>query len=185
MKQFFKIAPFLALTLAIAFAKSGRAEEAPCPTDLIRPFAGVWQGTSVLTSSNGNTLNSGTKDIFTIHGCGSFEISVNYLDSSGQVARSLHLNATAEPSGRSGYFTIIGVITEGQNISPMNGSIDGSHAGTLLGQFSGAIGGQHAYLSEVMTLENGDQLSRTIQMSADHLGGSDIGTRSVQDNKIQ
>jgi hypothetical protein len=136
---------------------------------------------AVLTLASGKVQKSGTRDTFILHGCKSFEVNVDYLDNSEHVARSLRFDAVADGAKEGPFNLSRGKIMEGANSSPIIGTIQRSLDGNLLRHFSGAVGGQQAYLSEVMSFSGSNELTRTIQMSASHLGNNDISLRIVHD----
>jgi hypothetical protein len=178
---------YLFFTLSIALAQFASASPI-CPSDIIKPFVGQWRGNALLIPTEGNQQPTETKDEFAVVDCQSFEVTINYLDSAGNVGRVLLLKASPDKSGPAGLFTVNGTITEGSAVSKMTGSFKSIQEGTLLGSFSGAIGGKPAYLNELMnlsTLPTGEsQLVRTIQMFSVKQGGPYLGTRVVKGRKV-
>jgi len=189
MKKYYKKVFYLFSTLAIAFTHIMKAE-ATCPSDIIKPFVGQWQGKAFFVSADGSTQQPlGTKDEFAIVDCKSFKVTINYLDSAGKTVRTLNLKATSDKSKQVGLFAVSGNITEASVVNTMNGSISSIQDGTLLGSFSGSAGGQPAYLNELMNvfkLPTGEiHLVRTVQMFSGKRGGPYIGSRVVNEVRIQ
>lgn len=159
-------------------AKTGTS----CPSDIIKSFSGQWNGKGLKISADSTQQQTQTKDEFAAIDCQKFEIKVTYVNDSGTPVRTIDLIASSDPSGDGKFFAIEGTMKEGSSVNKMTGAIRQIQDGTLLLSFSGALGGQLAYFTELMNLTTpatGDtQMVRTVQIFAGSKpGGPYIASR--------
>ncbi len=163
--------------------------ETTCPSDAAKPFVGKWQGSAILIPAQAAQQQMGSRARLEILDCQSFHIEVNYLDSAGNVARTVQFKASADPE-QEGLFTVMdGSVTDASGVNPQTGTFKLLQEGTLLGTFIGAIGGKPAYMTELLNVSaspNGERhLVRTVQMFAGRQGGEYLGTRVVNDTEVK
>jgi hypothetical protein len=174
-------------TRTVASEDVSAKAETFCPSDIIKPFSGEWKGTGLLIPAQGSQAQSQSKDEFAVVDCQSFKVTVNYLNDSGAVVRTIDFIASMDPSGQPGLFDIIdGTMTEGSSRTNMSGYLRQIQDGTLLLMFSGALGGQPAYFTELMNLTaKGNEMVRTLQIFSGKRGGPFFAARVTTELRLQ
>ncbi len=188
MKMSSNNAMVLALTgLVIASSQMANAD-AVCPSDIVKPFVGKWQGKALLVSAQDAQQQSGTRAEFVILDCQSFGATFNYLDGAGKVVRTVTFKAAIDPQEAGSFAILDGTVTDGSGVTEMTGSFRQIQEGTLLGTFFGSIGGKPAYMTELMNVTQPQggpsHLVRTVQMF-DSRGGNYLASRIVNDTQVQ
>jgi hypothetical protein len=180
VKYFLLRANFFAFfTLAFALVHIAKADSG-CATDVIKPFIGKFQGQAVLLHADGTQDLSGTKASYIQLDCQSFQATFNYLDSNGNIVRTINLTAVADPQQAGSFAINNGTTSDSTGQTTLTGTFTQIQDGTLLGTFTGALKGKPVYMTELWNVTNSQngirQLVRTVQMFAGR-GGSYIATR--------
>src|SRR2546425_109924 len=121
MMDFSKKKFFMALALTITFAQMAKAD-ATCPSDIVKPFVGTWEGKAILIPDHAAQLEQGTHAEFAIVDCQSFDATFKYLDVAGKVVRTVQFGASADEA-QVGLFAITtGTVTDASGVTQMSGT---------------------------------------------------------------
>ena len=148
-----------------------------CPTHPVKGFEGTFKGVlSAVTFQGENQPQQNLVETHTVTGCNSFDFDVHYFNpQTGDETREVKFTAQWDKAKR--VFSISGPIIQGQ--------FRVIRSGQFLASFDTNFAGKPAHCEEMMTtLNNGQQVMRSVQCAARGVNGASLGVRNALVSRI-